>query len=418
LRDVVARPEGRASMQFSASELAEEGQKSMTEKNSLGYVGVDAQYFASILLPEKPLTAEWFDERWALRLGPEPNPKKTRLTFTDVTCRLQRKPADLEAGGERRDSYVVFCGPKRPKLLAKYEAGDDPNYNLGDLVYYGWPIWGVVARVMSGILHWFYGLVGNYGISILLLTVVVRLCMFPLSRKQALNMAKMQELKPEMDKINEKYKKDLEKRTKAQQELWRSHNYNPMGGCLLAFVQLPIFLGLYRALMVDIELRQAPLISDSIRWCSDLAAPDMLWNWSNVMPAFVQGWLGPYLNVLPLVTVGLFVAQQKLFMPPPMNEQAAMQQKMMSFMMIFIGFLFFKVASGLCIYFIASSLWGIAERKLLPKATVPDQPTTAEKAAPTDAKAPRTEKRQSGGTPQRNGHPAGGKKKTRSKRKK
>ena len=149
------------------------------------------------------------------------------------------------------------------------------------------------------------------------------------------------------------------------------------------------------------------MISDSIRWCSDLAAPDMLWNWSNVMPAFVQGWLGPYLNVLPLVTVGLFVAQQKLFMPPPMNEQAAMQQKVMSFMMIFIGFLFFKVASGLCIYFIASSLWGIAERKLLPKATVPEQPTTGEKAATTDAKADqRNEKRQTGGTPQRNGRPA------------
>ncbi|MHB1036532.1 MAG: YidC/Oxa1 family membrane protein insertase, partial [Pirellulales bacterium] len=79
------------------------------------------------------------------------------------------------------------------------------------------------------------------------------------------------------------------------------------------------------------------------------------------------GWLGPYLNVLPLVTIALFLWQQKMFMPPPADEQAAMQQKIMSYMMIFIGVMFFKVASGLCIYFIASSAWGIAERKLLPK---------------------------------------------------
>ena len=77
--------------------------------------------------------------------------------------------------------------------------------------------------------------------------------------------------------------------------------------------------------------------------------------------------LGPYLNILPLVTIGLFIWQQKMFMPPPADEQAAMQQKMMQYMMIFMGVMFFKVASGLCVYFIASSLWGIAERKLLPK---------------------------------------------------
>ena len=81
------------------------------------------------------------------------------------------------------------------------------------------------------------------------------------------------------------------------------------------------------------------------------------------MLAAPSGWLGPYLNVLPLITIGLFMWQQKMFMPPPTDEQAAMQQKMMQYMMIFMGFMFFKVASGLCLYFIASSLWGIAERK-------------------------------------------------------
>src|SRR3954453_13412168 len=143
-------------------------------------------------------------------------------------------------------------------------------------------------------------------------------------------------------------------------------------------------MGLYRALMVDVELRQSPFFGQSIRWCSNLAAPDMLWNWSSIMPEFVtkaQGLfgLGPYLNIFPLITVCLFLITQHMTMPAPTNEQGAMQQKMMKYMTMFMGLLFYKVASGLCLYFIASSLWGIAERNLLPKAQ------TAGAATPGDA---------------------------------
>jgi len=214
----------------------------------------------------------------------------------------------------------------------------------------------------------------NYGLAIIMLTLVVRMCMVPISRKAAKNAQMMQYLQPEMKKIAEKYKNDMEKRGKAQQDLFRKHNYNPFGGCLLMFLQLPIFLGLYRALAVDISLRDQPLISGIDFWCSDLAGPDKFLNWSTWMPFFAEetGWLGPYLNVLPLITVVLFIIQQKLFTPPPTDEQQAMTQKMMSFMTIFIGFMFFKVPSGLCVYFITSSIWGIAERKLLPKPKLPD----------------------------------------------
>jgi YidC/Oxa1 family membrane protein insertase len=221
----------------------------------------------------------------------------------------------------------------------------------------------------------------------------------------------MQELQPEVKRIAEKYKKNPEQRAKAQQELFRKNNYNPMGGCLLMFIQLPIFVGLYRSLMVDVELRQAPLFGEAIHWASNLAAPDMFMDWSGYMPQFIaQGTgffgLGPYLNIFPLVTIGLFIWQQKMFMPPPADEQAAMQQKIMQYMMIFMGFMFFKVASGLCIYFIASSLWGIAERKLLPKPKVPaGQPSPQPPAKP----APPASGNGAGGA-------TGGKKKQRDRR--
>jgi YidC/Oxa1 family membrane protein insertase len=190
-------------------------------------------------------------------------------------------------------------------------------------------------------------------------------------------MARIQALKPDMDRINEKYKDDLQKKSQATQELYRKNKINPVAGCLPMFLQLPIFMGLYRALMVDVELRQSPFFGQSIRWCSNLAAPDMLWNWSSIMPEFVtkaQGLLGlgPYLNIFPLITVCLFLVTQQMTMPAPTNEQGAMQQKMMKYMTLFMGLMFYKVASGLCLYFIASSLWGIAERKLLPKPKTAD----------------------------------------------
>jgi YidC/Oxa1 family membrane protein insertase len=130
-------------------------------------------------------------------------------------------------------------------------------------------------------------------------------------------------------------------------------------------------------LQIDIELRQAPLIAEAIHWCSNLAAPDMLYDWSWFMPPFVNNGmgsifsLGPYFNLLPILSALLMIFQQKMFTPPAADEQAAMQQKIMQYMMLFMGILFYKFASGLSIYFIVQSLWGLGERKFLPKAAVP-----------------------------------------------
>jgi YidC/Oxa1 family membrane protein insertase len=288
-----------------------------------------------------------------------------RVKIANTSFRMVSKTYDLEPQAALTHEFQVFAGPKRPNLLLQY--GDVP-YQLDTLVSYGW--FPFVAKPMLWLLHGFYSVVHNYGIAILMLTVMVRLCLFPLSRKQALGAQKMQELQPELKKINDKHKGDSQARGRATQDLFRRHNYNPLGGCLLMFLQLPIFVGLYRSLMVDVELRQAPFLGEAIRWCSNLAAPDMAWNWMGVLPAFLTvptGFLGPYLNVLPLVAVGLMIVQQKMFMPPATDEQTAMQQSMMKYMMVFVGIMFYWVASGLCLYFIASSIWSITEKKILPK---------------------------------------------------
>jgi YidC/Oxa1 family membrane protein insertase len=334
------------------------------EGKPLSFAGVDALYFASALLPaadgpEAPALAE------VRPIAVGKPPAAARKKLVDVTPRLVSKQIPLAPGATATHRYEIFAGPKRPELLRQFGAA---NATMDDLVYYGWFGW--VARPLIAILHGLHAAIGNYGIAILLLTVMVRGAMFPLSRKQAISSQKMQALQPEMKALAEKYANDPEKRTRATQELWRKHQVNPVSGCLPIFIQIPIFMGLYRSLATDVELRQAPLFSSAIRWCSNLAAPDMLWDWSQLLPAFLaapEAWLGPYLNLFPVVTIGLMLWQQKLFMPPAVDEQQRVQQQMMNYMMWFMALMFFKVPCGLCLYFIASSLWGIAERLWMPK---------------------------------------------------
>ena len=282
------------------------------QQNSLSYIGVDAQYFAATLIPQLPKDEKknWFAASYPICVGPV-SEQSAFLTQTDVSFRLISESTTLKPGEELSHQFQLFAGPKQADLLDKY--------NLGELIYYGWFSW--VAKVLAVVLHFFYSIVRNYGIAIILLTVLVRGCMFPVSRKQALGAQKMAEIQPEMKKITEKFKKDPQARNQAMQELYQKYNYNPLSGCLLLFVQLPIFVGLYRSLMVDIELRDAPLISEAVRWCSNLAAPDMLFNWASFMPDWITKgpgflWLGPYFNILPFATIILFIWQQKIMMPP------------------------------------------------------------------------------------------------------
>jgi YidC/Oxa1 family membrane protein insertase len=332
------------------------------EARDLNFVGVDTLYFSVSLLPETAEGEQFSCNGITADINggeiPDKNVKLQKLV--DCTFRMA-KTVNISAGESYRQTFEIFGGPKDEKILALY--------GLDDLRTFGWFAW--CSKPLMWLLHFFHTITFgfSYGIAIIMLTILVRSLMIPVSRKAALNAQMMQHLQPQMKAIADKYKDDMEKRAAAQRELFKKHNYNPFGGCFMMFFQLPIFIGLYRGLSVDIALRDQPLIP-GISWCSNLSGPDQLMYWKDWMPSMLAdetGWLGPFLNILPLATMFLFIAQQKLFMPPAADDQQKMMQKMMTFMMIFMGVLFFKVSSGLCLYFITSSIWGIAERKLLPK---------------------------------------------------
>jgi YidC/Oxa1 family membrane protein insertase len=199
--------------------------------------------------------------------------------------------------------------------------------------------------------------------------------MFPVSLRQTAQAQRMKEMQPKLAEIKKKYADNKEKLAMANLELMREFKVNPMAGCLPLLIQMPIFIALYQALQYSVDLRLAPFL-----YFKNLAAPDALFKLPFVVP-----WLGwTTFNLLPIITVALMVVQQKMFMPPPTDEQQEMQQKMMSYMMVVMGAMFYKFPSGLCVYYISSSLWGFGERKLLTwwKPTTTAPPGTDPKRPP------------------------------------
>src|SRR5262249_3405663 len=162
----------------------------------------------------------------------------------------------------------------------------------------------------------FGGTRGSYGVAIILLTITVRLLMFPLSRKQAISAKRMQELQPQLAELKEKHKDDPQEFSKKQWALFNQNGVNPFGGGIPARIQVPIFVGLWQALNNSVALRHAPFL-----WIENLAAPDMLFKFPVTVPL-----LGDYLNLLPFLVVALMLVQTKLFSPPPTTPEAEMNQ--------------------------------------------------------------------------------------------
>jgi YidC/Oxa1 family membrane protein insertase len=331
----------------------------------LVYAGVENQYFALLIEPAPAPTG--LDDRLDSKTTAIVLRKDSKaLQKADVGVRITSRQVSVGPNRPVEHHYRVFTGPKTPKALKPYQAEALATYRKNWIPFAPW----IAQNVITPTLRFTYevtvwvsqrlgGTKGNYGIAIILLTILVRGLMFPIGRKQALAAQKMQQLQPHLKELQERFKDDKERLTKETFALYKQHGVNPVAGCLPALIQLPIFVGLWQALNTSFPLRHATFL-----WIRDLAAPDMMFHFP-----FEIWFLGNWFNLLPFLVVGLMLVQTKLFAPPATTPEAEMQQKMMKYMMIFMGFMFYKVPSGLGIYFITSSLWAIGERLLLPKVT-------------------------------------------------
>lgn len=233
-------------------------------------------------------------------------------------------------------NYKLFLGPKSYFDLQKL------GYKLHLNVDLGWT--GSIAVFLLAFLHFIYGIFGNYGLSIVVLTIVIKLLLYPLNTLSLKQGKAMQELAPEIKRIRETIK-DRAQQQQMQMELYKKRGVNPFGGCLPMFAQIPIFFGLFTALRLDIELRHAPFAF----WIKDLSSPDRL-------PV-----LGVGIPVLVILMVATMIVQQMLT-PAAVDPQ---QKKMMMFMTLFFGFLFINFPAGLTIYYLTSSIVSVAQSKAM-----------------------------------------------------
>jgi YidC/Oxa1 family membrane protein insertase len=301
---------------------------SKTLKGNITWAAYEGTYFMTGVIPEE-------NEGISLKLSAEGEKIRTLLIgIEDV----------IPAKGHLQYNYQIYFGPK--KMATLQAAGHD----LERVVNFGW--FDKLARPALYLLNFFYSYVGNYGISIILVTILIKLLFWPIAQKGLKSMKNMQKIQPKMAKLKEKYKNDKTRLNEEMMILYKTYKVNPVGGCLPMLLQLPVFFALYKVLLQAIELRHAPFML----WITDLSAPDRLMIGVDI----------PYLGGLPVLTLlmgGSMFLQQRMTPAPADPTQA----KIMMFLPVIFTFMFLNFASGLVLYWLVNNLLSIAQQYLINK---------------------------------------------------
>ncbi|MDC0601696.1 membrane protein insertase YidC [Aliiglaciecola sp.] len=266
-----------------------------------------------------------------------PNQEQTNLIYSNV---FQNRYAaigytgeafDVPAGQTITSSSVLYMGPKDQETLKEIAFGLDLTVDYG-------PLW-MISQFLFTVLQWIQGIVVNWGLAIIVITIIVKGVMYPLTKKQYESMAKMRNLAPKMAQLKERHGDDRQKMSQAMMEMYKKEKVNPMGGCFPLLLQMPIFLALYWVLLESVELRHA----DFIFWITDLSVKD------------------PYF-VLPILTGLSMYLLQKL---QPMTIQDPMQQKIMQWMPVAMSLFFFIFPAGLVLYWLISNIITLVQAKII-----------------------------------------------------
>jgi YidC/Oxa1 family membrane protein insertase len=289
----------------------------------LDFFGFDTHYFAFALVPK--MNASY---RTAFSgKGSQTNPLCEILTVATADFGSVAPKASVTL------DYDVWFGPKEVELLTAF------NPHLRTTLGLGWL--DMIAHPLLLAIKGLYKFTGNYGIAIIVLTILLKILFFPLTKQAAHSAARMKKLNPEMAKIKEKFKNDQQKMQMELMKFMSTHKINPMKGCLPILPTIPVFFALFRVLSASIDLRHAPFYG----WITDLSIKD---------PFFVT----------PIILTGLMYLQQKL---TPMTGMDPTQEKIMSFMPIIFGVMMITLPSGLVLYMLANTIMSIAQQQYLNK---------------------------------------------------
>jgi len=237
----------------------------------------------------------------------------------------------IDAGQQGTTSAVFYVGPKDQEVLEKIAANLDLTIDYGFLFMISQPLFWLLLSIQSFVTNW--------GVAIIIITLIVKGGMYPLTKAQYTSMAKMRELAPKMAQLKERFGDDRQKMSQATMEMYRKEKVNPAGGCLPLLLQMPIFLALYWVFLESVELRHAPFIF----WIQDLSAMD------------------PYYVLPVLMGVSMFVMQKM----QPMTVQDPMQQKIMQYMPVVFSVFMAWFPSGLVLYWFISNVISIVQMKII-----------------------------------------------------
>jgi len=290
----------------------EKGKIQHAKNSEDGWVAMLQHYFFSAWLPRNGMPREFYTRR--LEDG---------LYSAGVIVPV----GTIAAGASATLTVPLYAGPEEQEKLAKIAPGLDLTID------YGWLT--VIAVPLFWVLAWLNQWVGNWGVAIILLTVIIKLLFYPLSAASYRSMAKMRVLAPKLQKLKDQYGEDRQRLQQAMMELYKTEKINPLGGCMPIVVQIPVFIALYWVLLASVELRQAPFML----WIDDLAAQD---------PWFI----------LPILMAGTMFVQTSLNPEPPDPVQA----KVMKIMPIVFSVFFFFFPAGLVLYWLVNNVLSIAQQ--------------------------------------------------------
>jgi YidC/Oxa1 family membrane protein insertase len=277
-----------------------------------GWVAMIQHYFVTAVLPQEKAQREYYTRKIGDNL----------YTAGAIVPVAAVAPGATATVGAR-----IYAGPEEQDNLKSVAPG------LDLVVDYGWLT--VIAAPLFWVLEWFYSWLGNWGLAIIALTVLIKLIFFPLSAASYKSMARMKKVTPRLMKMRETYGDDRAKLNQAMMELYKTEKINPLGGCLPIVVQIPVFIALYWVLLASVELRQAPFYG----WIKDLSVPDPFY-------------------ILPAIMMGSMIIQTKMSPTPPDPVQA----KVMMIMPFAFGVMFFFFPAGLVLYWVVNNVLSIAQQ--------------------------------------------------------
>lgn len=281
-----------------------------------GWVAMLQHYFVSSWVPEKSSNNQLYS---------------SYSSNKDAVIGFKAPAITIEPNSTATTSAIFYVGPKDQDVLENIEENLDLTIDYGFLFMISQPLFWLLIKIQS--------IVTNWGVAIIIITLIVKGAMYPLTKAQYTSMAKMRALQPKMTQLKERFGDDKQKMSQAMMELYRKEKVNPAGGCLPLIVQMPIFLALYWVFLESVELRHAPFML----WIQDLSAQD------------------PFYILPVLMGVSMFIMQKM----QPMTVQDPMQQKIMQYMPVMFTVFFFWFPSGLVLYWLVSNIISIVQMKII-----------------------------------------------------